>query len=447
MIEVKQGDCCEVMKTMPDESIDLIVTDPPYGYNFMNKDWDKAVPRVEIWKECLRVLKAGAFAFVMSAPRGDVQAEMILKLKEAGFEVGFSPIYWAYATGFPKALNVSKAVDKRLGFVRDKVPVTGGLAGGSGNTVGKFVGACVDEVPLSDEAKSLDGSFAGFQPKPAVEVILVAMKPCSAGGYLDQALNNGKGVTWLGNCRIPFSSDGDRDGAVFGTSCDFNQFVNIGAKHNDGDVLDKNYLASSDGRFPANLLVNDGVLDNGIISGSVGGVRVRSDANIYGKFDSVASRIPNDSGDFSLYFSLDAWWEQQIKSMPKSMRENIQKTFPFIVEPKAGASEKNEGCDDLEEKFAPNCLSHGTEVRLDGREVSKRTNFHPTVKPVDLMSYLVVLGSKKGDLVLDPFVGSGTTVVACSLMNRSGVGIELQPEYFKIAEARIKDQQKQTRLF
>src|SRR5712692_2171625 len=91
-----------VLKTIDDNSVDCLVTDPPYGYSFMGKDWDKAVPSVAIWKECLRALKAGSFAFVMSAPRSDVQFQMISRLIAAGFRMDFTPIYWAYASGFPK---------------------------------------------------------------------------------------------------------------------------------------------------------------------------------------------------------------------------------------------------------------------------------------------------------------------------------------------------------
>ncbi len=80
-----QGDAITVLNTLPDESVDCLVTDPPYGYSFMGKDWDKAVPSVEIWKECLRVLKSGAFAFIMSAPRQDVLSQMIVRLSQAGF--------------------------------------------------------------------------------------------------------------------------------------------------------------------------------------------------------------------------------------------------------------------------------------------------------------------------------------------------------------------------
>ena len=94
---IKNGNSLELLKDVKSDSVDCIVTDPPYGISFMNKDWDKAVPDVAIWKECLRVMKPGAFAFIMCSPRSDVQAEMVIKLKEAGFEVNFSPIYWTYA--------------------------------------------------------------------------------------------------------------------------------------------------------------------------------------------------------------------------------------------------------------------------------------------------------------------------------------------------------------
>ena len=138
------GNSLEVLKDYDDNSVDLLCTDPPYGYGFMGKDWDQTLPPRKIFEECLRVLKPGSLAFVMSAPRSDVQYRMAQMLEEVGFNVSFTPIYWAYATGFPKAMNISNAVVKR------------------GDT---------------DEAKKLDGSYAGYQPKPAVEVVIVAMKP------------------------------------------------------------------------------------------------------------------------------------------------------------------------------------------------------------------------------------------------------------------------------
>lgn len=206
--KIINGDSLDALKELPDDFIDAVVTDPPYGYSFMGKDWDKAVPSVDIWKECLRVLKPGGWCMVMSAPRSDIQNAMISRLQEAGFRLDFTPIYWTYASGFPKAGNVGKLVDKRLGV---KQEVIGMSNNGVGNTLESihsesgFAQSRSREFNLtaatSPEAKALDGSYTGFQPKPAVEVVIVAMKPLSEKTYVDQALKNRKGITWLDDCR------------------------------------------------------------------------------------------------------------------------------------------------------------------------------------------------------------------------------------------------------
>lgn len=108
------ANCLEIMKFFPDKSVDLVLTDPPYGLKFMGKDWDKAIPSVSIWKECLRVLKDGAFAFIMSSPRQDCLSRMIVNLGDAGFSIGFSSIEWCYSSGFPKAINIEKKILKDL---------------------------------------------------------------------------------------------------------------------------------------------------------------------------------------------------------------------------------------------------------------------------------------------------------------------------------------------
>jgi len=265
MLETNQayeGDCLEVISRIEDQSIDLVVTDPPYGIGFMGKDWDKALPDKQIWSECLRVLKDGAFAFVMSIPRADCLSRMIISLEDAGFWVNFTPIFWAYASGFPKAQNIGKAathklsqervrevklwltsqvercgktkaqIDKECGFsacsylrtetgqdragrdtwhtvipLNEKWQKMKEVIGfGSEyddivaelaliasqrenpkenrNVYGKYSGIVTDYV-LTPQAKVLDGSYGGFQPKPAVEVIIVAMKPLSEKTFVD----------------------------------------------------------------------------------------------------------------------------------------------------------------------------------------------------------------------------------------------------------------------
>ena len=107
------GDCLDRLTELPDNSVDLVCTDPPYGYSFMGKTWDKAVPSIAVWQQCLRVLKPGAFMFVMTAPRQDVLSQMIVRIGEAGFYANFTSIYWTYLNGFTKAANPTKLLARR----------------------------------------------------------------------------------------------------------------------------------------------------------------------------------------------------------------------------------------------------------------------------------------------------------------------------------------------
>ncbi len=403
--ELIKGDSLQELKKYDDNSIDLLCTDPPYGYSFMGRDWDKTLPPKEIFEECFRVLKPGSMAFVMSAPRSDVQYRMTEMLEKVGFRIDYTPIYWTYASGFPKAMNVSKMLEK------------------NGN-----------------QKEELDGSYGGFQPKPAVEVVIVAMKPLDKKGYLEQAQDNGKGITWFDDCRIPFEEGyvepenqtmpdlrdvGKKSKEVIGIDkLSYGQVQNAKRKPYKSDYqkyvekqksfkgsieqLDpsENFVDESAGRFPANMLVSDKVLD-----------------------------------DYSRYFSLDEWFSKNIESLP----EPVQKTFPFMIVPKASKSEKNDGLDNFEEQFKAGAdfRPNHKEKALKGEDGNpygrwnKIKNIHPTVKPLTLMSYLVTLGSRKGDMVLDPFMGSGTTPLACVSLERKYIGIDNEQDYYEIAKARV----------
>ena len=571
------GDCLEELKKLDEDSVDLLCTDPPYGYGFMGKHWDTFQEKkstksqkvgwmspgmtkstygmkeffVPIWEEALRVVKPGGFAFVMSAPRSDVQTAMVQTLQEAGFDVSFTPIYWTYATGFPKALNIGKAVDKRLNKKREVIGVkkrgdveeakkkgttfTRAEANQNNKDIFGYGEEEITSGPASDEAKKLDGSYAGYQPKPAVEVVIVAMKPLDKKkGYVDQALDNGKGVTWLDDCRIPFAGMNDeeqfdkdnvaghqkfiekRKDEMYGggwekparkSKSDYEKYVSdknnkenysdergwdkwgeeetyervsafgdssqsetkdgrnlwgkkatkkvkitkrkpreentvfktSGFKSEENDTAE----ASPLGRFAANLLVSDNILDTGKKTKSSGG-RIEKKTG-WGEFGGGEKEViegqpgKGDVGDFSRYYSLDEWWKFRMSRLP----EEIQRTFPFLVVPKASKSEKNMGLDKLEKQQKIfNGQSDKPSTDMKGVEKKFTTqpsqNIHPTVKPVDLMSYLVVLGSRKGDVVLDPFAGSGTTGIACVFSERNYLLIEREKEYFNIIEARIK---------
>lgn len=448
------GNCLEAMKGLDPESVDLMVTDPPYGYAFMGKDWDKAVPSVETWRECLRVMKPGAFAFIMSAPRQDVLSHMIVNLEAAGFKTGFTSIYWTYATGFPKAQNISKAVDKKKGVEREVVGIKSGdrykysFSHGfnTKDKNSKFGAgdAATLTAPATPEAKALDGSYAGFQPKPAVEVVLVVIKPLSEKTYVEQALKNGKGITWLDSARVPIKDLKNEPGYRPNAK---NHSTNttggcFGATGYTG--ADRGYH-SSQGRFPANLLVSDDVLDDGLERKSGTGFKgTQNNMTSFSGFkgDSPNPSVGGDSGSYSRYFSLDAWWAERIKTLPDSVR----KTFPFIVTPKASKSEKNKGCEGVEGRTPIRYGEmKGTPEHAPNRQ-NKQTNYHPTVKPLKLMSYLVTIGSQEGDTVLDPFMGSGTTGVTCKIEGRRFIGIEMNQDYLDIAIVRLKGEQPQLKL-
>ena len=289
----------------------------------MGKDWDKALPSIDIWKECVRVLKPGGFAFIMSAPRSDVHSRMCLMLEEAGFRIDFTPIAWTYATGFPKASNIGKMVDKRLGKERK---VVGKRSDGMSSTAMKpdkgwndnKMGPDLDITePKSDKAKELDGSYAGFQPKPAWENVIVCMKPLSEKGYLDQAMKDGKGVTWLDDCRVPFKGESDLNSATFGTQTDIRN-NNFGTNRpSDGYVHNTNVEANPQGRFPANLLVQDDVLNDGKLHEGKTGFKATA-SSIY--VNKNCTKKTTDSGKaefgtFSRYYDLDAWWEERIQEL------------------------------------------------------------------------------------------------------------------------------------
>lgn len=472
-IQLYLGDSKEVLKGIEDNSVDLIVTDPPYqlvsitkrfgkenskeaqegkdgsfkrlSKGFMGKEWD-VLPPIEVWKECLRVLKPGAFAFIMTTPRQDSLCQILMDLSQAGFVMGFSSIYWSYATGFPKPINIAKAIDKRKGL---KGEVVGKGQSGSPETHrgayqmanqrdnNTFGGEFDITKPQSEEAKQFDGSFGGFQPKPAVEIIIVCMKPITEKTYVDQALKNGKGISWLGDCRIPYVSENEFKKQERGTLESSSEERKYGYKN----CVE---IGSEKGRFPANLLVSDDVLNDGKISkgGGVGGRGKHTRGEGYGfkPTNQTEENTPiiKDEGSYSRYFDLDIWWEKQIDKLP----EDIKKVFPFLIVPKASKSEKNKGCELKEVKkmeFETTTRTNKeTADKLGCERKSFMQNNHPTVKPIKLMSYLITLGSRENDVILDPFMGSGTTGIACKLLNRKFIGIEMSEEYMKIAQERIK---------
>lgn len=392
--QVYLGDSKDVLKKIEDNTVDLILTDPPYGINFMNKGWDRVLPDKNIWRESFRVLKAGAWLLVMSAPRSDVYSRMIVAIEEAGFDVSFTPIVWAYSSGFPKASNIKKMIDKRIKLKANE----------------KF-----------------EGSFGGYQPKPAVEMIIVAMKPLSEKTFVDQALKNGKGITWLDKGRIPYSNEADKQQAIVGfdNENEKSQTYELGHKQiQQGEINDK-------GRFPANLIVSDKAVDTGKLRQGGFFPAKRGESEFFGldeKESNTKIGAVEDSGDFSRYFDLDVWY--------RTYRTQ------FAIFPKPAGKEKNKGLNELPIKQTIG--GGGTNNKRCGSAYGSikapAHNYHPTVKGVKLMSYLIEMFSRAGDLVVDPFCGSGTTGVSAIETRREFIGIEISPDYHVIAQARLVEE-------
>lgn len=448
------GDNMKAMAEIPSESVDLIVTDPPYGLTtpgaknatggFMGKKWDKAVPPVEVWQECLRILKPGAFAFVMSIPRQDCLARMIVNLEDAGFNVSFTSLYHVFAQGFPKAANLSKLADKRAGAEREVVGRRQFPDGSYGReTAGDFDGTdskTIDRThitaPATPEAKALEGSYAGYQPKPCLEIIICAMRPLSEKTYLDQALANKHGCTHLDAGRIPYESDNDLQQQE-------NNFKGHKSPNSHSPLSTFTKIESHDvnlvnvtGRFAPNLLCSDDVLNDGRLRpvGTGGEALPRKNGVSY-NVGNVRSTVGyGDSGSFSRYFSLDAWAK-------KYLPENIDKTFPFLCIPKPSPGQKNAGLDDLPDKQMYKCDNSGESLEIFGTTDGgrkPRKNIHPTCKSISLMGYLLSIGSREGDFVYDPYAGSCTTACASVILKRNYGGAELDPEYHDIGVRRIE---------
>ncbi len=424
------GDCSEVLKQLPDDSIDCVVTDPPYGLAFMGKEWDKALPPKKAFSEMCRVLKPGALAFVMSSPRQDLMWRMAQLLEESGFTLGQSFISWVYASGFPKAYDVSKGIDNKKGLKRKEKGLSHWYSPGRKDLMETAKQTYGDDwrseeerrtitEPSSDDAKRWDGwkSITGL--KPALEVVFMVQKPMSEKTIVENVLKHGVGAINVDATRIPIENN---DKALdFG-----NKTQNPHPMSWDKELEKEKWSQNNSGRFPANLLVSDDALNDGKTYKSRpdyrDGEEIQS-RGIYGEGYIRKPSLLNDSGSFSRYFDLDAWAVHH----------------GFLNVPKAGTGEREYGLylgDKKEPKSKLN-LSNGSGERFDGAKLNRRRNVHPTVKPVELMGYLIELGCPKGGIVLDPFAGSGTTCVAAKKLRRRYIGIEIDPDYHKLAESRI----------
>lgn len=602
-MELLLGDCLDRLKELEDNSVDAIVTDPPYGLSFMGKKWDYDVPQVEVWRECLRVLKSGGYLLSFAGTR--TQHRMAVNIEDAGFEIR-DMIAWVYGSGFPKSLNIGKAVDKIQGnereFLRTHIqsvndrklgnslegskdaslawqfPVTKGTSEWEGwgtalkpalesitvalkplNTVpyydiieqevkellcqlqqlaktvvesskssqvdtkgesdiaqwsaGEYtstqeglsvlmgmlqlesertlslnivlswlsiLGEALKleskstiemKISLITELRTLNslewgnisqsiiqakdsqiniqnadvltviGLFIGLELKlktiqepfvvesamlreeekifaPNLSPIIMSRKPLGEKTVAENCLKWGVGGINIDGCRVGIENMTNHGGGI----------NHDGRKYGNGSGIPKLEKGSTVaiGRFPANL-IHDG------------------SEEVVGLFPQTKSGAMNSIAKGSQYNTYGKMYERRVINQAS---EGSAARFFYCA--KASKRERNIGCEGIPEKeYVQFQTANGTSGKAsslsEGRNTKYR-NIHPTVKPIALMEYLVKLVSREGQVVLDPFMGSGTTGMACKRLDREFIGIEMMPEYMEIAKCRIEAVQKESQL-
>ena len=492
--ELMLGDNIESLKKLPDNSIDSVVTDPPYGLSFMGKKWDYDVPSVDFWKEVYRVLKPGGHILSFGGTR--TYHRMVVNIEDAGFEIR-DQIMWIYGSGFPKSLNIGKAIDKLQGNEREVI----------GDNPNHRKTAGLLELGFQDgkESSTLTKGSSEFEGwgtalKPANEPICLARKPLSEKSVAENVLKWRTGGINVDGCRV-----GSEGGTM---KVDINKDSNTlfeGGRHNSGKVQELN-----EGRFPANIIfecicdeviegetidkrqnmklpktnsftgLSEGATDlekytvsghidtqvihtnpdcpcyqldkqSGVLSGQIGMKRIKGQNQIFNESGSEIETQQfktgkSDKGGASRFFFQASYnfLEEKEKEEQKSELNRLNYRFQYI--PKVSKKERNMGLDGFEDKkpdYIPTSSKddEGNMLRSDGNIVKEviNKNTHPTLKPINLLTYLCRLITPPNGIILDPFMGSGSTGIAAQLEGFRFVGMELDEDYFKIAEARISN--------
>jgi site-specific DNA-methyltransferase (adenine-specific) len=395
----------EFLKSQPDNSIDSIVTDPPYGISFMGKSWDYDVPNVDTWKELMRVLKSGGHIIVACGTR--TQHRMAVNIEDAGFEIR-DIVAWVYGSGFPKSLNIGKAVDKLQGNERE---VVGESRNGSNSLMGGLSNKLTETTQLVTKGNSPYEGW-GTALKPAMELWTLARKPLSEKTVAENVLKWGTGGINIDECRV-----GNGTGETKKVKYPNIKGDNYNQNHKAYSEIEKvEYEVTDNGRFPANF-IHDG-----------------SD-EVVDMFPDSKSNWKNKDihkGDSGIANNFGA------SGITGNHYDDSGSASRFFYTAKASKSERNAGLDGFEKKVNAGSYQFRTDGSLDGKPTAPKANFHPTVKPVALMRYLARLITPKGGVVLDPYMGSGSTGVACMQEGFNFIGVEMDKEYFEIAKARIE---------
>lgn len=410
------GDMLELLEVIPPCSIDAVITDPPYELNFMGKGWDNSgiAFKAETWRKCFTALKTGGYLLAFGGTR--TYHRIACAIEDAGFEVR-DCVIWLYGSGFPKSLNIGLAIDKING-VESKV---------IGHSNNKIHLENLGEAGYKSEwdVKEAQNEWAGWGTalKPAYEPIIIARKPCE-GSCVANVLKYGVGGLNIDACRI-----GEGTGEVKTVQYpDIRGDLDCNCRCVYRETAPVEYTIKDAGRYPSNVILTYDETDEREVCGGMpntttGAVNV-GNPNSRGLFGAGSSFIPNnsnggDSGNASRYFYCA----------------------------KASNRDREDGLTGFDDLIGGGMLGTEKQTLLTGGgniRNNLRKNIHPTVKPCDLMQYLVRLVTPKGGTILDPFNGSGSTGKAVMYENRDRqagykyIGIEITPEYLPIADARIK---------
>jgi site-specific DNA-methyltransferase (adenine-specific) len=438
--QVINGNSAEILKTYPDNSFDCVVTDPPYGINFLGKAWDSNTGDREVYEQCLRVLKPGGHLLAFSAAR--TYHHLAMTVETVGFEIR-DQIMWIYGSGFPKSQDVGRQIDKSQN--KGKFIGTGAtqMSGGPKEFPDGALPRSEKMIhePETDEAKQWSGW--GTQLKPAHEPIVMARKPVIKS-IRENVLEHGTGAINIDATRVGYANEQDKN------SIDHKMPTAAWSGHtNQVDSYEKGQFIKVEtnqlGRFPANV-IHDG--SDEVVSmfpdncgNAAKAKRTKSSITGSGHSLTVAKNAGDDNGFYDGLGSAARFFycpkvnrsERHIGFDPNS-QGNIIESEVFGKTPVCldcgktrNGSTKHDGCDPENIGFQERRTERSSDVG----------NNHPTVKPIELMKYLIKLVTPMNGHILDPFNGSGSTGCAAVELGFDYTGIELDPNYVEIANKRI----------
>jgi DNA modification methylase len=414
------GDCIKQLKRLEENSVDAVVTDPPYGLSFMGKKWDYDVPSVVLWQAVFRVLKPGGYVLSFGGTR--TYHRMVCAIEDAGFEIR-DQVAWLYGSGFPKSLDVSKAIDKAAGAEREVIGINAnhrknqeGEVHDTGTMCGEpHSGDGLITCPATDAAKQWQGW--GTALKPANEPIVLARKPLSEKTVAKNVLKWGTGALNIDGSRIGSEQTETRRGVTQ---------VGPGGWKTTGFSEPQSKL-NPPGRWPANVLFDEEAAE--MLDEQSGHLHPAGNKN---------NKAANDYEASSFHISYDNKADRTFKN------DKGGGASRFFYVAKASKRERNAGLEGMPLQTLATTIGQtrpNKPARLgaDPHAVQAPVaNHHPTVKPVKLMEYLIKLITPPGGTILDPFCGSGSTGVAAKRLGFKFIGIEREKEYVEIARRRIK---------